>query len=153
MPYIWIDADACPKAIRDIVVRGAERTGYHAYFVANHALPLPKRHCLTMISVPGGADAADNVIIERAEQHDLVVTSDLPLADAVIAKGAQVMTSRGEALTTNNIKARLNMRDFMETLRASGEHTGGPSGMSAADVRDFANAFDKVLTHWRTSTA
>ncbi|RKQ97030.1 hypothetical protein C7446_2446 [Kushneria sinocarnis] len=143
---LWIDADACPRSIRDIIVRGATRQALTACFVANHALPLPRSPYIRQLSVPGGADAADQQIIERLAPGDLVITSDLPLAQEAIAGGARVMTSRGETLDADNIRARLNMRDFMETLRASGEHTGGPAALTSRDIREFANAFDRTLT-------
>lgn len=146
MVAIWIDADACPKVVREIIVRGAERTDTTATFVANHALPLQRSRNIATLCVSHGADAADNLIIERASAGDIVITSDLPLADSVIAKGAAVITPRGEALDHNNIKARLNMRDFFETLRSSGEHSGGQKAMNERDSRDFANAFDRLLT-------
>ncbi|WP_245977841.1 YaiI/YqxD family protein [Kushneria sinocarnis] len=146
MTTLWIDADACPRSIRDIIVRGATRQALTACFVANHALPLPRSPYIRQLSVPGGADAADQQIIERLAPGDLVITSDLPLAQEAIAGGARVMTSRGETLDADNIRARLNMRDFMETLRASGEHTGGPAALTSRDIREFANAFDRTLT-------
>lgn len=149
MPTIWVDADACPRAIRDIIIRAAERTSTPARLVANHQLPVPRSPWVQSLSVPSGADAADALIVERAERGDLVITADLPLAADALDKGALVLTPRGEALTADNIRARLNMRDFMETMRASGEHTGGPKAQSERDVRDFANAFDRELTKLR----
>ncbi|WP_106477376.1 YaiI/YqxD family protein [Phytohalomonas tamaricis] len=149
MPTIWVDADACPKAVRDVIIRAAERTSTPTRLVANHQLPVPRSPWVQSLSVPSGADAADNLIVERAEPGDLVITSDLPLAGDALAKGAVVLTSRGEALTLDNIRARLNMRDFMETMRASGEHTGGPKALSERDIREFANAFDRQLAKMR----
>ena len=149
MSVIWVDADACPRAMRDIIIRGAERSGITATFVANHALPLPRLALIKMITVPGGADAADQLIIERAVAGDLAITSDLPMALELIEKDVEVLTARGESLTSDNIRARLNIRDFMETMRGSGEMTGGPSRQNAQDVREFANAFDRALTRRR----
>lgn len=145
MPNLWVDADACPKAAREIIVRAAERTATSAWFVANHAVPLPPSKWVKSLSVSHGFDAADNEIVERIRTGDLLITSDLPLALEAIERGAAVMTSRGETLDENNIRARVQMRDFMETLRASGEHTGGPKGYSDGDRREFANALDRWL--------
>ncbi|ALM53235.1 YaiI/YqxD family protein [Halomonas huangheensis] len=145
MPTLWVDADACPRVARDIIVRAAERTAIQTWFVANHQIPLPPSKWVKGLAVSHGFDAADNEIVLRIETGDLLITADLPLALEAIDKGAMVMTNRGEALTANNIRARVQMRDFMETMRASGEHTGGPKGYSDADRREFANALDRWL--------
>ncbi|QJQ96201.1 MULTISPECIES: YaiI/YqxD family protein [Halomonadaceae] len=145
MPTLWIDADACPKVARDIIVRAAERTRTSTWFVANHQVPLPSSQWVKPLAVASGFDAADNEIVARIEEGDLLISSDLPLALEAIDKGAEVMTNRGEILDRNNIRARVQMRDFMETLRASGEHTGGPKGYSDTDRREFANALDRWL--------
>nr|WP_163500340.1 YaiI/YqxD family protein [Halomonas socia] len=145
MPSLWIDADACPKVAREIIVRAAERTATPTWFVANHQIPLPPSRWVKSLAVASGFDAADDEIVARLEAGDLLISSDLPLAMEAIDKGAAVMTSRGEMLDKSNIKARVQMRDFMETLRASGEHTGGPKGYSDVDRREFANALDRWL--------
>ncbi|MFC3282148.1 YaiI/YqxD family protein [Litchfieldella rifensis] len=145
MPSLWVDADACPRVARDIIVRAAERTGTPTWFVANHQVPLPASRWVKPLAVSHGFDAADHEIVARLEEGDLLITSDLPLAMEAIDKGAQVMTTRGESLDRSNIRARVQMRDFMETLRASGEHTGGPKGYSDGDRREFANALDRWL--------
>lgn len=145
MPTLWVDADACPRVARDIIVRAAERTATPAWFVANHAVPLPPSRWVKGLAVSQGFDAADDEIVERIQPGDLLITSDLPLAMAAIERQAKVMTTRGEALNENNIRARVQMRDFMETMRASGEHTGGPRGYSDGDRREFANALDRWL--------
>lgn len=145
MSVVWVDADACPKSIREIILRAAERTKTHTRLVANHALPVPRSPFVATITVPSGADAADALIHERIEAGELLITSDIPLADLVLAKGAVVLTPRGESLDAENIRGRLNMRDFMETLRASGEHSGGPKPLGEREVRAFANAFDRAL--------
>jgi uncharacterized protein YaiI (UPF0178 family) len=145
MPTLWVDADACPRVARDIIVRAAERTSTAAWFVANHAVPLPPSRWVKGLAVSHGFDAADNEIVERLQPGDLLITSDLPLALEAIEKGAVVMTTRGEMLNKGNIKARVQMRDFMETMRSSGEHTGGPKGYSDGDRREFANALDRWL--------
>lgn len=145
MPSLWVDADACPKVAREIIVRAAERTATPTWFVANHAIPLPPSKWVRALSVSHGFDAADNEIVARLAAGDLLITSDLPLAMEAIDKGAAVMTTRGEMLDRSNIRARVQMRDFMETLRASGEHTGGPKGYADTDRREFANALDRWL--------
>lgn len=145
MPTLWVDADACPRVAREIIIRGAERTATPAWFVANHIVPLPPSKWVKGLSVSQGFDVADDEIVSRIEQGDLLITSDLPLAMEAIDKGAAVMTTRGETLDKSNIRARVQMRDFMETLRASGEHTGGPKGYSDSDRREFANALDRWL--------
>ena len=145
MPSLWIDADACPKVAREIILRAAERTATPTWFVANHQIPLPPSRWVKSLAVASGFDAADNEIVARLEAGDLLISSDLPLAMEAIDKGAAVMTTRGEMLDKSNIKARVQMRDFMETLRASGEHTGGPKGYSDVDRREFANALDRWL--------
>lgn len=146
MPSLWVDADACPRVAREIIVRAAERTATPTWFVANHTVPLPRSPVVKALAVSHGFDAADDEIVERLAPDDLVITSDLPLAMEAIERGAKVMTTRGETLDADNIRARVQMRDFMETLRASGEHTGGPKGYSDTDRREFANALDRWLT-------
>ncbi|TVU72690.1 MULTISPECIES: YaiI/YqxD family protein [Cobetia] len=146
---LWVDADACPRAARDILVRAAERTATPTWFVANHQVPLPRSVHVKALSVPAGADAADQLIVERAHPGDMVITSDLPLALEAIEKGAHVMTTRGEILDADNIRARVQMRDFMESMRSSGEHTGGPSAYGQREQRDFGNALDRWLAKVR----
>ncbi|WP_282065178.1 YaiI/YqxD family protein [Vibrio rotiferianus] len=142
---LWVDADACPKVIRETIVRAAERTGVECTFVANHVVPVPKRANIHSLQVPAGFDIADNEIVRRVEANDLVITSDIPLADEVISKGAQALSSRGELYTKDTIKARLNIRDFMDTMRSSGIQTGGPAALSQAERREFANHLDRIL--------
>ncbi|MGR5434623.1 YaiI/YqxD family protein [Vibrio owensii] len=142
---LWVDADACPKVIRETIVRAAERTGVECTFVANHVVPVPKRANIHSLQVPAGFDIADNEIVRRVEANDLVVTSDIPLADEVISKGAQALSSRGELYTKDTIKARLNIRDFMDTMRSSGIQTGGPAALSQTERREFANHLDRIL--------
>jgi uncharacterized protein YaiI (UPF0178 family) len=143
---IWVDADACPGVIKDILFRAAERTGVQVTLVANHAIPVPRSRYISFLQVTSGFDVADNEIVKRLDAGDLVVTSDIPLAADVIEKGGYALNPRGELYTANNIKARLNMRDFMDTLRASGIDTGGPSALSQSDRKAFANHLDKFLT-------
>ncbi|MDB1124625.1 YaiI/YqxD family protein [Vibrio algarum] len=142
---IWVDADACPKVIRETLFRAAERTGVDCIFVANHRVPVPTRTNIKSIQVESGFDVADNEIVRLAEKGDLIITSDIPLADEVITKGALALSPRGELYTKETIKARLNIRDFMDTMRSSGIQTGGPSALSQTDRREFANHLDRVL--------
>lgn len=145
MRQLWVDADACPKVIRETLIRAAERTGISCTFVANHALPLPTRDNIRFLNVASGFDVADNEIMQRIQAHDLVITSDIPLAAEVLAKGAYALNVRGHWYDKDSIKAQLTMRDFMETLRASGVQTSGPSALSQADRRDFAAHLDHYL--------
>lgn len=142
---IWIDADACPVVIKEIIFRAAQRTQTKAIFVANHDVKVPPSNWLAKLQVSGGYDVADHEIERRVMSGDIVVTADIPLADAVIDKNAHVISPRGERLTKENIKSRLNIRDFMETLRASGVHTGGPPPLSHTDRKTFADMLDTIL--------
>ncbi|MEM8563114.1 MAG: YaiI/YqxD family protein [Pseudomonadota bacterium] len=142
---IWVDADACPGAIKDILFRAARRTGCNLTLVANHALPVPADTNIRMRQVSSGFDVADDEIVKLSEAGDLVITSDIPLAAEVIEKGAHVLSARGERLTADNIKPRLNMRDFMDTMRASGMQSGGPPPLSNQDKQKFANQLDSLL--------
>ena len=143
---IWVDADACPVVIKDILFRAAERTGVQLTLIANQFMRIPPSRCITSIQVAAGFDVADNEIVKRVSAGDLVITSDIPLAAKVVEKGGYVLDSRGELYSVDNIKARLNMRDFMDTLRESGVDTGGPSAMSPGDRKAFANCLDRLLT-------
>jgi uncharacterized protein len=143
---IWVDADACPVVIKEILYRAAARTEVEVTLVANQPVQIPKSRYINFIQVAQGFDVADNEIVKRLKTGDLVITSDIPLAADVIEKGGFALSPRGEMYTTNNIKSRLNMRDFMETLRSSGVDTGGPSAMSQGDRKAFANHLDKLLT-------
>lgn len=142
---IWVDADACPVVIRDIICRAANRTKVTTTFVSNHFIKLPKSPVIKALQVESGFDVADNEIAKRVEAGDLVITSDIPLAAEVIEKGAHALSTRGEMFTTENIKARLNIRDFMDTLRSSGIETGGSPALSQADRQAFANHLDRLL--------
>lgn len=145
---IWVDADACPKVIREILFRAAQRTEVSLTLVANHALPIPKSPFIRCLQVEQGFDVADNYITQQAKENDLVITSDIPLAAEVIEKGVHVITSRGERYTKNNVRQRLNMRDFMDTMRSSGEMTGGPPALGQRDKQAFANALDQYLAQY-----
>ena len=142
---IWVDADACPKAIKEILFRAANRVGMPLTLVANQALQVPRSRYIRSIQVAAGFDVADNHIVQQAEAGDLVITADIPLAAEVIAKGCLALNPRGDLYTEDNIRQRLNMRDFMDTLRSSGVETGGPASFSQADRQAFANQLDRLL--------
>jgi uncharacterized protein YaiI (UPF0178 family) len=142
---IWVDADACPVVIKEILYRAAKRTGTEMTLVANQPLSVPPSPLIKTVQVGAGFDVADDEIVKRAEVGDLVITADIPLAAEIIEKGAHALNPRGELYTTENIKARLNMRDFMDSLRGSGIQTGGPKEFSQSDRQAFANALDRLL--------
>ena len=142
---IWVDADACPVVIKEILFRAAERTRVTVTLVANQPINIPKSRFIKFIQVTQGFDVADNEIVKRLDSGDLVITSDIPLAADAIEKGGTALSPRGELYTANNIKARLNMRDFMESLRSTGVETGGPSALSQSDRKLFADHLDKIL--------
>lgn len=143
---IWVDADACPSPIREILFRAATRTGLRLTLVANQPLPVPGSRHISAVQVRGGFDEADRYILEVMAPGDLVITADIPLADRVIARGGQALNPRGERFTQDSIGERLAIRDLMETLRGSGLVTGGPSAFSQADRKAFADALDRLLT-------
>lgn len=146
---IWIDADACPVVVKEILYRAADRTGVELILVANQALSTPSSPNIKTVQVPRGFDVADDEIVKRCEPGDLVITSDIPLAAEVIGKGAHALSPRGELHTKENIGARLNMRDFLDTMRSSGvEMSGGPASFSQRDKQDFANKLDRFLTKY-----
>jgi uncharacterized protein YaiI (UPF0178 family) len=149
---IWVDADACPRVIREILFRAAARREIPLTLVANHLLPVPKSPWISSRQVAQGFDVADSYIAQQVNPGDLVITSDIPLAAEVIGSGAGVISPRGEQFTRENVRQRLNMRDFMETMRASGEMTGGPPALGAREKQAFANALDRYLaSHPRRS--
>ena len=143
---IWVDADACPVAIREILFRASTRIGVEVTLIANQQVSVPKSRHIKMLQVPSGFDVADEEIVKRMAPGDLVVTSDIPLAADAVEKGGFVLSPRGERFTKENIGARLNMRDFLETMRASGAVTGGPSALSQSDRKAFADELDKLLS-------
>jgi len=145
---IWVDADACPVVIKEILFRAAERTGVQLTLLANHPVHVPPSRCVKFIQVTSGFDVADNEIVKRLSGGDLVITSDIPLAAEVVEKGGHALSPRGELYSSENIRARLNMRDFMDTLRASGINTGGPPALSQGDRQAFANHLDTFLTRY-----
>lgn len=143
---VWVDADACPKVIKEILYRAAKRTGVTVVLVANQPLVTPPLKNIQTLRVGLGFDVADNEIIRRLAKGDLVVTADIPLAAEVVAKGGYALNPRGELYTTENIQARLSMRDFMDSLRSTGLETGGPSAFSQSDRQSFANQLDRFLS-------
>ena len=143
---IWVDADACPGVIKEILFRAAERTQTVTTLVANQYVVTPPSKVISMVQVGSGFDVADNEIVKRVVAGDLVITSDIPLAAEVVEKGAQALSPRGESYTKETIRQRLNLRDFMETLRNSGVQTGGPAAMNHADRQTFANQLDRWIS-------
>ncbi|MDX1706060.1 YaiI/YqxD family protein [Pseudidiomarina sp.] len=142
---IWVDADACPSVVKDILYRAAERKGIPLILVANQPLRVPPSKVISTLQVSSGFDVADDEIVKRTEPGDLVITSDIPLAAEVIEKGGQALSPRGELFTSDNIRGRLNIRDFMDTLRSSGIQSGGPAPLSQRDRMAFANHLDRIL--------
>ncbi len=142
---IWVDADACPVAIKEILFRASGRTGIKLTLIANQRVPVPRSPYISMLQVSAGFDIADKEIVKRMGAGDLVITSDIPLAAEAIDKGGEVLSPRGERYTRENIGARLNMRDFLESMRASGVDTGGPAALSQGDRKAFADQLDKLL--------
>lgn len=146
---IWVDADACPGVLRDILFKAAERVKIPLIMVANQPSKIPANsEWISSIQVMQGFDVADDEIVRLVSSGDLVITSDIPLAAEVIEKGGLALNARGELYTLDTIKARLNMRDFMDTMRSSGIHTGGPAALSQADRREFSNQLDRILTRY-----
>lgn len=145
MTTLWVDADACPKAIKEILYRVAVRVSKPLVLVANQALAVPKSPYIRAVQVSSGFDVADNYIVEHIEDGDILVSADIPLASEAIDKNAFVITPRGERYTKDNIQQRLTMRNFMEEMRSSGEQTGGPPPFSNTDKQQFANTLDRLL--------
>lgn len=145
MTKIWVDADACPAVIREILFRAAVRTNTPLVMVANQSMQTPPTSLISSITVGTGFDMADHEIVRQVESGDLVITADIPLAADVIAKGALALSPRGELYTASNIRARLNIRDFMDTMRASGINSGGPPALNQRDRKQFADQLDTWL--------
>ena len=143
---IWVDADACPVAVKEILYRAVNRTRIELTLIANQMLRVPPSPWIKALQVPAGFDVADQKIAQEVVAGDVVVTADVPLAALVIAKGAVVIDPRGELLDKGNIQERLSMRNFMESLRNSGIETGGPASLSSADRQAFANQLDRLLS-------
>ncbi|MEM7019077.1 MAG: YaiI/YqxD family protein [Pseudomonadota bacterium] len=142
---IWVDADACPVVIKEILFKAAERTQTLVTLIANQYIRTPPSRFIKAVQVSSGFDVADNEIVKRLDAGDLVITADIPLAAEVIEKGGHAINPRGELYSEANIKARLTMRDFMETMRSSGIQTGGPPALNQKDRQAFANQLDRFL--------
>jgi len=142
---IWVDADACPKPVKETLFRAANRVRVHLILVANAPLKVLASPFINAVQVPKGFDVADNYIVQQMTAEELIITADIPLAAEVIAKDGYVISPRGEKLTKNNIQQRLTMRNFLEEMRSSGEQTGGPKPFSHSDRQAFANALDQFL--------
>lgn len=142
---IWVDADACPGVIKEILFRAAERKQIQTVLVANQLIRHPPSPWIRALQVPKGFDVADNHIVDAASSGDLVITADIPLAAAVIDKGAHALNPRGEFYSSENIRQLLDMRNFMDTLRSSGVETGGPAAFSQSDRQNFANQLDRFF--------
>ena len=145
---IWVDADACPNAIKEILYRAAERVRIPLTLVANRPLRTPPSPYIRTLQVPQGLDVADNQIVDQIQPNDLVVTADIPLAAAVIEKGGHALDPRGELYTESNVRERLSVRDFMDELRGAGVVTGGPSEFREGNRKAFANELDRFLRKW-----
>ena len=143
---IWIDADACPVVVKDILFKAADRRKVKVTLVANQAMSTPPSPFIKSIQVSAGFDVADDEIVRRLESGDLVITGDIPLAADAIAKGAMALSPRGEMLNEGNIRARLSMRDLLDTMRSSGIDTGGPAALNQNDRKKFADQLDSWLT-------
>ena len=143
---LWVDADACPKVIKEIIFRAAQRVQIQTTLVANQALWVPSSPFIKTLKVGAGFDVADNRIVQEVEKGDLVVTADIPLASEVIKKGAFALNPRGSFYTEDNIRQRLSMRNFMEEMRSAGVNTGGPPALNQGDRQAFANELDRFLT-------
>jgi len=142
---IWVDADACPVVIKNILFKAANRINGSMTFVANQPMYTPKTENIRFVLVRPGMDVADNEIVQAMEKGDLVITADIPLAAEAIGKGGYALSPRGEFFEADSIRERLSMRDFMESLRAGGVETGGPAAMQKSDRKKFADQLDKFL--------
>lgn len=144
--HIWVDADACPKVIKEVLYKVSERREIPVTLVANTYLNVPPSSLINTITVGAGFDVADNEIVERVQPGDLVITADIPLADAIVTKGATGLNPRGELYTEDNVKGLLRMRNLMEELRSAGDVSGGPAPMGPKDKQEFTNQLDKFIT-------
>ncbi len=146
---IWVDADACPAVIKEVLYKAAKRVNIEMILVANRHIRVPRSAFIRAVQVGKGQDVADNEIAKKVTSGDLVITADIPLAARIVEKGAMGLNPRGELYTEENIKERLSTRDFMDNLRSSGIETGGPSAMGASDKQTFANSLDRILTKYK----
>ncbi len=148
---IWVDADACPGVIKEIIFRAAERAAVTTTLIANTLQNTPPSPYIRALQVQHGFDVADNEIVQRLQPGDLVITADIPLASEVLAKGGHALNPRGQVYTGDTIEALLTMRNFMDQMRSSGVNTGGPAPLSHSDRKAFANQLDKFLARHRQS--
>lgn len=146
MTKVWVDADACPRPVKEVLFRAADRRKVDVILVANASMAVPRSPRVSSLTVPHGFDAADDYIVEHSEAGDMVVTQDIPLAAQLVEKGVAVINPRGAELDGSNIGERLSVRNFMDEMRGAGVHTGGPSAFGERDKQAFANGFDRVLT-------
>ena len=154
LPFkLWVDADALPKILRDVIIRASDRYQLEVTFVANQPVGITPSIRINSLQVMQGSDQADKEIIERMKANDIVMTQDIPLAAQVIEKGGIAIHPRGEIYTEANIKARLHLRDFMETLRGAGVQTGGPPPISERDKREFSSSLDQTIQKQKRKTA
>ncbi|MBU52776.1 MAG: hypothetical protein CL920_29140 [Deltaproteobacteria bacterium] len=148
---IWVDADACPKAVKEVLFRASERRKLHICLVANRSMYIPRSSYVSLQVVPKGFDVADEKIIEQVEKNDLIITADIPFAAEAIERGAWILTPRGEQYTEDDIRERLSMRNFFEEMRNNGEMTGGPPPFGKADKQRFANGLDRILAQLKNA--
>ena len=147
--HVWIDADACPSLVKDVVFRTSKRLGLRVTLVANQSIGIPQSKLINCIVVADGADVADSHIVDHMSHGDLVVTGDIPLAARVVDKGGTAIDVRGEVLDQATIGSRLAMRDLMESMRSGGMETRGPKPFSSKDVQAFANSLDRIIAKRR----
>lgn len=145
---IWVDGDACPVVIREIVYKAATRAQLQVILVANRAIPIPQSSFISRVHVRQGLDVADKEIVARLEKGDLVITADIPLADRVVALGGVALSPRGDMYTAENIGERLSARDFLDGLRAAGVETSGPPALGPRERQAFANGLDRLITQY-----
>ncbi len=145
---IWVDADACPAMIKEVLFKAVERVGVETTLVANRLVQVPPSRFIRALKVTAGFDVADNEIVKRLGAGDLVITGDIPLAAEVIALGGHALNPRGELYSADTIRQKLTMRDFMDTMRGSGLHSGGPPALNAKDRKSFADQLDRLLTRY-----
>ncbi len=154
LPFkLWVDADALPKILREVILRASDRYQLEVIFVANQNVGITPSVRIKSIQVLSGADQADKEIVDRMIENDIVITQDIPLAAQVIEKGGVAIHPRGEVYTTANVKARLHLRDFMDTLRGAGVQTGGPPPISERDKREFSSSLDQTILKQKRKTA
>ncbi|WP_416202516.1 YaiI/YqxD family protein [Acinetobacter sp. ANC 4558] len=154
LPFkVWVDADALPRILRDVIIRASDRYQIEITFVANQNVGITPSIRINSIQVLSGADSADQEIVDRMKAHDIVITQDIPLAAQVIEKGGIAIHPRGEIYTSANVKARLHLRDFMDTLRGAGVQTGGPPPISERDKREFSSSLDQMIQKQKRKTS